>query len=267
MPGNVDAARIREILLTDRAWAVYALADLAPEYSMHAHWVTAPEGHPALLLIYRGFQPPVLFAHGATADLAGLITALAQEPEFYLSVRPDFLALMTAAGYRIRSEKRMWRMLLDAREFEPAEAKTARLGPGDLDDLQHLYCDGEAAGEAPLFFDPSMLSCGVYYGVREDGSIVAAAGTHVLATDESIAAIGNVYTRRDRRGRGLGTQAASAVAGELLRLGIQTIALNVEESNIAAGRIYSRLGFRRYCAYREGAAIRVDLNGPSARAR
>ena len=267
MPPTAEIAAIREILLTDRVWAIYALADLAPEYCAHAHWLVAPDGRPALLLIYRGFEPPVLFAHGAAADLTGLVGAIAEEPEFYLSVRPDFLPLMTAAGYPIRSEKRMWRMLLDPREFGPAEGRTERLGPADLDDLRQLYRDGEAAGEAPPFFDQSMLTGGVYYGVREHGAIVAAAGTHVLAMEESVAAVGNVYTRRDRRGLRLGTWATSAVAGELLRLGLQTIALNVEESNIAAGRIYSRLGFKRYCAYVEGAAARVELSGPSGRAR
>ena len=107
-------------------------------------------------------------------------------------------------------------------------------------------------GESPAFFTPGMLRHGVYYGVREGGAIVAAAGTHVLAERESVAAIGNVYTRRDRRGRGLGAQVSGAVVTELLGLGIRTIVLNVAESNAAAMRVYERLGFERYCEYREG---------------
>jgi len=31
--------------------------------------------------------------------------------------------------------------------------------------------------------------------------------------------------------------------------------LNVDESNAAALRVYERLGFERYCEYREGIAI------------
>jgi len=264
---TVDAAAIREILLMDRVWSVYALADLAPEYSAHARWLIAPEGHPALLLIYRGFEPPVLFAHGDTADLAPLIGSIDGEREFYLSVRPEFISLLAGAGYRVRAEKRMRRMVLDRDHFAHAAGRPVRLGPADLDDLRQLYREGEASGEAPAFFDPAMLRRGVYYGVREERAILAAAGTHVLAVGESVAAIGNVYTRRDRRSRGLGTQAASAVAGELLRLGIQTIVLNVEERNVVARDIYSRLGFRSYCAYREGIATREGFSGPGERAR
>jgi RimJ/RimL family protein N-acetyltransferase len=54
----------------------------------------------------------------------------------------------------------------------------------------------------------------------------------------------------------MSTRAAAAVAADLLRLGIETIALNVAESNAAAIAVYERLGFKRYSIYREGIAIR-----------
>jgi hypothetical protein len=109
MARTADPAAIRNILQTDRAWAVYALADLAPEYSATARWHVFASGSPALLLLYGGFRPPVLFAHGAAADLAPLLSDIAGEREFYLSVRPDVVALLLANGYRIHAEKIMWR--------------------------------------------------------------------------------------------------------------------------------------------------------------
>jgi len=254
MPRTADRAAIRKFLETDRPWAVYALADLAPEYSAPAAWHMAAHGRPALLLIYRGFRPPVLFAHGAAPDLAPLLAEVA-EPEFYLSVRPEVVALLRAGRYEIREEKRMWRMVLDPACFVPAAHHAMRLGPADYGDLVNLHRDGAAAGEAPPFFDAGMLTHGVYYGIRDDGALVSAAGTHVLAERESVAGIGNVYTRRDRRGRGLGSQVSGAVAADLLRLGLRTVALNVAESNAAAMRVYQRLGFKKYCEYREGIAI------------
>jgi hypothetical protein len=74
-----------------------------------------------------------------------------------------------------------------------------------------------------------------------------------------LAAIGNVYTRRDRRGLGFGTQVTAAVTAALLRLRLRTVALNVEQNNDTAIRIYERLGFRRYCEYREGVARRAPV--------
>lgn len=267
MPAAADSSAIRQILQTDRVWAVYALADLAPEYRAYACWHLAAEGRPALLLVYRGFQTPVLFAHGAAADLGPLLHKVADDPEYYLSVRSDFAALLAGAGYDIRGEKRMCRMVMEPRNFAPAEGRVDQLGSADHDALSRLYNDGDAAGEAPPFFDASMLRHGVYFGIREKGEFVAAAGTHVLSERESVAGIGNVYTRRDRRGRGLGSQVTSAVASELLRLKLRTIALNVEESNRAAVRIYERLGFRKYCEYREGMAVRRNPNAPDAPVR
>ena len=262
MPLTADPATVREILQTDRRWAVYALADLAPEYSAGARWHVAAHGRPALLLVYRGFEPPVLFAHGAVADLAPLLPEVAAERdaerEFYLSVRPEAADLLRANGYEIRDEKRMWRMVADPARFVPRAHTAVRLGPADYEALASLHRDGDAAGETPPFFNAGMLRHGVYYGICEGEAIVAAAGTHVLAERESVAAIGNVYTRRDRRGRGLGAQVSGAVTAELLRLGLRTVALNVGESNAAAMRVYQRLAFERYCEYREGIAARVQ---------
>jgi len=254
MPLRADPAAVHEILETDRPWAVYALADLAPEYSAAAEWHVAADGRPALLLVYRGFDPPVLFAQGAAEDVGALLPEVAAERAFYVSMRPEAAALLGASGYQIRDEKRMWRMVADPAGFVPPGQIAVRLGPAGYEVLASLYRDGDAAGESPPFFDASMLRHGVYYGIREGGAIVAAAGTHVLAEQESVAAIGNVYTRGDRRGRGLGAQVTGAVTAELLRLGLRTVVLNVAESNTAAMRIYERLGFERYCEYREGIA-------------
>jgi predicted GNAT family acetyltransferase len=122
--------------------------------------------------------------------------------------------------------------------------------------VQALYADGEMTGEAPDFFIPAMLAQGAYYGVYEGDELIAAAGTHVVAPTVSVGALGNVYTRRDRRGRGLGTHVTSAVTSHLLAMPLATIVLNVREHNRAAIRVYERLGFQTYCRYDEAIASR-----------
>jgi predicted GNAT family acetyltransferase len=104
-----------------------------------------------------------------------------------------------------------------------------------------------------------MLQEGVYRGVWEGRELIAAAGTHLVVPDQGVGAIGNVYTRRDRRGRGLARRVTSAVAAELLRRQIPTVALNVHQDNLTALRIYEKLGFERYCEFREGVAVRKPL--------
>jgi GNAT superfamily N-acetyltransferase len=252
-----DASVIRSILETDRPWSIYALGDLAPRHFRHCEWHVVSRPAPALILLYRAFVPPVLFALGVPAALEVLLGELENIPEMYLHVRPDALPLIQRS-FRIRAEKAMWRMILAPGQFRPAEfANVAFLSLADLPALQHLYLDGSAAGEAPDFFSPSMLEEGVYCGVWEARELIAAAGTHLFVPDEGVGAIGNVYTRRDRRGRGLARFATSAVAKELLRREVRTVALNVSQGNLPAIRVYERLGFVHYCDFREGLAVRA----------
>src|SRR5439155_19334107 len=104
---------------------------------------------------------------------------------------------------------------------------------------------------------------GVFCGIREGEDLIAVAGTHLVSAAESVGAVGNIYTRRDRRGRGLATQTTAAVVAELRRLGIATIVLNVSRTNVPAVRVYERLGFRRYCDYFEGRATGRQQGDPT----
>ena len=87
-----------------------------------------------------------------------------------------------------------------------------------------------------------MLDAGIYFVVREAGTIVAAAGTHVMSCRWSVAAVGNVFTEPSHRGQGLGTIATSAVVAALFEE-VDTVILNVAVANRAAVRVYEKLGF------------------------
>lgn len=253
MPRTDDAHTIRRILRGDPPWSVYMLADLAPPYAAHAEWHAAGDG---VLLLYRGFAIPVLVASGPEEDLAVLLREI-RDRRMYLSVRRPALAALEAAGYRIEEAHAMLRMALDPARFPALDPCSTHLGPADFETLRALYADGEPYGEAPPFFSRQVLENGVYHGICEGGELAAAAGTHVFAPEEDVAGIGNVYTRRDRRGQGLGLRATAGVTAELAARGIGTIALNVAPGNAPAIRIYERLGFFRYCEYYEGVAVKT----------
>jgi ribosomal protein S18 acetylase RimI-like enzyme len=153
----------------------------------------------------------------------------------------------------VSSSRLMWRMTWIGDRLAARQPRTSRLGVRDVPALQALYADGQSSGESPDFFFPSMVADGVFHGIYEGTALVAAAGTHLLARGEGIAALGNVYTRRDRRGRGLGRLATSAVLGELA--GVETIGLNVRADNDAAQHLYESLGFTRHCQFYEALAL------------
>jgi ribosomal protein S18 acetylase RimI-like enzyme len=257
MPRVTDLSRIREILETDRNWAVYALGDLAPGSFENCVWHCSMTT-PAIALLYCGFETPVLLALGKPPDVEPLLRELGSIPKMYLHVRPEILDVLRAS-HDIVHEKTMVRMILDPQRFKPAATQdVVRLTLTHRQALEGLYADGEPTGEAPEFFLPWMLENGVYFGIAEEADLIAAAGTHLVVPQESVAAIGCVYTKRDHRHRGLATRATSAVVAELLRMNLQTIALNVNVSNTTASRIYEKLGFYNYCTFKEGLAVGRD---------
>ena len=257
MPRLHDLALIRNILETDRPWAAYALADLEPAHAPFTTWIGADDLS-AVALVYRAFAVPIVLASSTAVHIEPLLDEIDAElrdaAQFYGVVRPDVLGLLEQR-YRILRSKHMFRMALDPAKWVPI-GDAIRLGLGDLAAVQRLHADGDAANETPDFFLPSMLESGAFFGVFEGRDLVASAGTHAIAPSVSVAAIGNVYTRRDRRGQGLGVRVTSAVTNELVKRGMRTIVLNVAKSNRAAIRVYERLGFDVHCDYFEAVVVR-----------
>ncbi len=254
MPRIHDRDAIRAILSADPRWSLYALGDLAPGYFERCEW-HANEGASALLLLYRAVTPPVLLAVGPAQAIALLGEGIG-EPAVHLHVQPD-AARALAPRYHLVERKPMLRMVLDPPRFRPEfGAAVVRLGAADAARVETLFADGRGSGESPDFFFPSMIELGVFFGVEQDGELVAVAGTHLAVPEEGVAAVGNVYTRSDRRGRGLAGSLTSAVTRELLRMNIPVVGLNVSQTNAAAIRVYQRLGFASYCQFNGGLAVR-----------
>lgn len=257
MPRLTDRDRIRALLRADPVWSVYALGDLAPGFFEKTDWFASDGARQALVMVYRGFDVPVLFAIGADEDVDPLLDEAGELARVYPHLRPGVLGLLGRRGFEIRESPAMWRMRLPLDGYRAAPTGGARrLAAADLPVLEKLYADGAAHGESPHFFLPSMVTEGAFFGLEEGGELVSAAGTHIVSAAESVAAIGNVYTRRDRRGRGLAAKTTSAVVDELRRLGIPVIILNVAQANAPAVRVYERLGFVRHCEYHEGLVVR-----------
>ncbi len=248
MPELTDIADIRARLEADRSWSLYALGDLMPEQRPHCRWFGAADG--ALALLFRAFDVPVFFALGAPASLHTLLPEI-DEPEIFALVRPDFAPFL-AKTHTLHPQFMMWRMILNP-DLAPhvSTGAASLLTPEDLPALGRLYEDDERQDGDPRFFTASMLEHGVYYGVREGAELISAAGTHLVAPSEGVGALGNVYTRRDRRGRGLAQQTVGAVTAHLTQMKLRTIGLNVAQENTVAIRLYERLGFTRYCPYVE----------------
>jgi len=249
-----DTGDIRARLETDRLWSAFSLADLDEPFAQHATWF-GHAGTDSLVLVYGAFDPPIVFLHGEAAECDALLSdpaVVAQTARAHLNARVDMMPLVTRHFHSF-ARCAMTRMVLgdDGPSEPPAGTEVVRLGPAEIPRVQRLYAD-----EPPAFFLPAQLENGVYFGVVEDDSLVAVAGTHVVSRAARVGAIGNVYTRRDRRRRGLAGAVTASVARALRAMEISTVVLNVAESNPGARAVYERLGFTYYCSFYEGRAER-----------
>ena len=245
-----DVARIRTLLHEDRPWSLYALGDLDARRSKYCDWYVRGR---SVALVYREFDTPILFAAGATdvlADVPAMDACLLHVPETFLAALEE--------RFELESVTPVLRMSLDPMRFrKPADgAAVESLGPAHEGELRELYEDGRQRGEEPDFFMPVQLGDGTFFGVREQGRLVAAGGTHLYSATESIGAVGNVYTRRSHRGRGLAAAVVSAIVERLIARRTATIGLNVRVTNSAAIRLYERLGFEFHARFLEGRAIK-----------
>ncbi|HET9705219.1 MAG TPA: GNAT family N-acetyltransferase [Vicinamibacterales bacterium] len=245
MPRLTDKSAIRAILQRDPGWCVYALGDLSPEMFAKTSWFT-----PDLSMVLKDYGTSILFAMGSGSVREALDHV---SWPVHLQVQADALHAITRQA-RVEQVKTMSRMTWTGDRARAPETRAARLGDADVSALERLYADGESSGEAPDFFYPAMVGRGVFFGIYQGSDLIAAAGTHLLSPDEGAAAIGNIYTRRDRRGRGLGRIVTASVMRELA--GVETVGLNVRADNAPAIRLYESLGFTRHCEFYEAMATR-----------
>jgi GNAT superfamily N-acetyltransferase len=243
---TIDA--IRALLRADPRWCVYALGDLDPRRQQHCAWY---ERGASVALVYHEFGTPILFCAGTPdvlAEVPELDTCLLQIPETFLTALEARFVLDWVCP--------VLRMSLDSPRVLPSPGvRVEPLGTSDEAELRALYDDGRESGEEPDFFIPTQLSDGTFFGVREDGRLIAAGGTHLYSAVEHVGAIGNVYTRRSHRGRGHASAVMAAIVGELAARRTEIIALNVRAANLTAIRLYERLGFRVHARFWEGRAF------------
>jgi ribosomal protein S18 acetylase RimI-like enzyme len=158
--------------------------------------------------------------------------------------------------YRVDPGPQMVRMWVDRTRFRPYPATVQRLLPVETGELNRLYQLGFAS-----WLPSSAVADGVYYGLRVNGHLVAAAGTHVVSPTARLAVVGNVLTHIDYRGRGFATAVTGAVTAELLRTCDQVV-LNVRADNPPAINAYRRLGYTEYARFEERLIHRLGSPWP-----
>jgi len=262
---TTDRAILRAFLEQDRLYAAYAICDLEEREFGRTRWGAAYDGDElvAVGLEYTGPTPQPIFVMGRADGISAVLRDVIRPRAAYIAARTSMLPAVEA-HYRVDPGPQMVRMWVDRARFRPYPATVERLLPVEIGELNRLYQLGFAA-----WLPSSAIADGVYYGMRVNGQLVAAAGTHVVSRSARLAVVGNVLTHVDHRGRGFATAVTGAVTAELLRTSDQ-VALNVRADNPPAINAYRRLGYAEHARFEERLIHRLgspwaDLTAPLRR--
>jgi ribosomal protein S18 acetylase RimI-like enzyme len=207
--------------------------------------IAMDDGTPvAVCMEYSGLSPQPLFVMGDPAGVRAILGSVIRTRTAYLAAMPEHIPAV-AELYRVEAGPRMVRMWVDRSTFTPVVGEAVRLDAADTRHLNRLYELGLTA-----WLPAESIASGVYYGVRRGGRLVAAAGTHVVSPMYGMAAVGNVFTHRDMRGRGFAKSVTSAVTAELLET-VETVVLNVRSDNGPALSAYRALGYQPHTYFEE----------------
>lgn len=251
-----DREELREFLVTNPLAHAYLLGNLDPGYFQFCRWhgMRREDGTlGSLILLYTGLSLPVVFMAGTEPDFRQLLTEVRPKlpRRFHFHVLDEQMDIVSEV-FEPASSQRMLRMGLQRERYlelrtERERARTERLGHRDTAAIMNLY-----QHYPDNFFEPYQLETGLYFGVRdEDLGLASIAGIHVVSEDHDIAVIGNFVTHPDRRGQGLASSCTARLLDELFET-VSLVALNVQEDNDPAVRMYENFGFERNNVFYEG---------------
>ena len=254
---TTDRELLYSFLEQDRLYAAYAICDLGEREFARTRWGAAYDGDEliAVGMEYTGPTPQPLFVLGRPDGISAVLRDVIRPRAAYIAARTIMLPAVEA-HYRVDPGPQMVRMWVDRARFRPYPATVQRLLPVEIGELNRLYQLGFAS-----WLPSGAIADGVYYGMRVNGQLVSAAGTHVISPAARLAVVGNVLTHLDYRGRGFATAVTGAVTAELLR-SCDQIVLNVRADNPPAINAYRRLGYIEHARFEERLIHRLGSPWP-----
>jgi len=248
---------VAELLSEDKVANAYALGYLDPKYGDVSRWVGERDDQGALrsvVLLYRGLSRPALFTAGRREGIRPILRETRDLPDqcvghVAVDHRDGVSAVYEASGLHRASRMSLQRD--DLLHPPTPSCHVEVLSHRDTAQILQLY-----AHWPDSFFEPYQLESGLYFGVRdEDGRIASIAGVHNLSPTFDVAAIGNLVTHPDRRGRGYAAACTAALLSQVFEH-VALVTLDVEVDNEPAVRTYSRFGFQKSGDFFEGPLAR-----------
>jgi predicted GNAT family acetyltransferase len=184
---------------------------------------------------------PELAASLASATLPG-VNGTASAAEAFAAAWQE----LTGAAAKVEQQTRLFRLgtLTPPAPSPPGRARVAGAGDRELlvTWMRGFHADVRAHAGDPARTADDRLTYGGLTLWEVDGEPVSLAG--VTRAESGVVRVGPVYTPPDRRGRGYGGAATSAVTRAALDAGADDVVLFTDLSNPTSNALYQRLGYR-----------------------
>jgi ribosomal protein S18 acetylase RimI-like enzyme len=230
---------------------IYTIGDLDDFFWPHTVWYAIYDiGEiQSIALLYTGMTPNTLLLFydkdpGYSIRLLDSIRNLLPD-RFNVHLSPGLIDVFGKDNV-LENYGRNFRMILKHDPPEVIDNNIRQLGLRDLNIIKNLY---EVAYPSN-WFDSRMVETGKYLGYFHDEALIGIAGIHVYSSEYRIAALGNIATHPDFRGRKIAFKLTSALCLNL-KTKVDLIGLNVSSENKPAIKCYENIGFEIRSTYDE----------------
>jgi GNAT superfamily N-acetyltransferase len=245
-----DKAKLEIFLRKDPYLHFYELGDLQEKLFPKAQWfVILEKGEiTAAVLLYRAKEINILYLledHAREAAKELLASIAGKLPEKIYCLLSPYLVDVISEKYSVEKPVSYDKMKLTGDIFIGRNIKypeyTYRINSNDVEAVGVFLREINPAA----FFNEAMLKTGKYFCIRKNASLLATAGVHLYSKEYSVAAIGNVATTPDERGKGYAASVTASLCADLWN-DVKIIGLNVRSDNAAAIKIYQNIGFVKH---------------------
>jgi ribosomal protein S18 acetylase RimI-like enzyme len=247
-----DKRSIETFLRRNPELHIYAIGDLDAFFWPYTTWYGRVEVTELqdVVLIYGGNALPTVIALAEKPDgMRALLTEIvALLPEkFHAHLTPGVEEVFRGS-HALESHGLFYRMAWRASACVDGFdcSRVIQLSASDLGEVLGFYRQSYPGN----WFDARMLETKRYFGLREAGCLICVGGVHVYSARYRVAALGNIATHPDHRGKGHATVVTARLC-QVLRDEVDHIGLNVKADNEAAVACYRKLGFEFVTPYGE----------------
>ena len=243
--------KIFEFLNKNPGLHIYSIGDLDDFFWPKTNWYALIDNGAihAIVLLYIGMSTPTVlsFCEKENSLMKNLLAQIKPmlPPKFNAHLSEGLIDvfgrenILTYYGFTKK-------MYLTKKVIAPKDKNIRRLEIGDIKVIEEFY----KIAYPDNWFDSRMLLTNKYFGYFLENKLVGVSGIHVYSETYKVAALGNIATHPDYRGKQIGYKLTAVLCNDLQR-SIDAIGLNVKADNIYAIKAYEKTGFEIIANYDE----------------